>query len=128
MTPNRVVALFTPVFAAAAGAVATWLAENFPGLNLDPDKLEEVFIAGAVVALAPALQWLHGWQKYETREAEAAKEIAVAHALAAEGVTAEAAIDDESVYDELGLFDELDEFDEAEELEELDALMTENGG
>ena len=126
MTPNRVVALLTPVFAAAAGAVATWLAENFPGLSLDPDKLEEVFIAGAVVALAPALQGLHGWQKYEAREAEAAKEIAVAHAVAAEQQV-EPAIEDEGVYDELGLFDELDEFDEAEELEELDALMTENG-
>jgi hypothetical protein len=126
MTPNRVVALFTPVFAAAAGAVATWLAENFPGLNLDPDRLEEVFIAGAVVALAPALQWLHGWQKYEAREAEAAKEIAVAHAVAAEQQV-EPGVEDESVYDELGLFDELDEFDEAEELEELDALLAENG-
>jgi hypothetical protein len=126
MSLNRVVALMTPLAAVAAGAVATWLAENFPGVDVSQGALEEIFIAGALVVVAPAAQWLHGWQKYETREAEAAKEIAVAHALAADQQL-EPAIEDQSVYDELGLFDELDEFDEAEELEELDALLTENG-
>ena len=71
MTPNRIVALLTPVFALAAGACATWLAEHFPGLQISSSALEEIFIAGALAVLAPALQWLYGWQKYEAREAEA---------------------------------------------------------
>jgi hypothetical protein len=70
MTPNRIVAFLTPlVFAPAAGFVATFAAEQ--GLNVDSGRLEEIFIAGALIALAPALQWLHGWQKWEQREAEA---------------------------------------------------------
>ena len=71
MAPNRVVALFAPLCAIAAGACATWLAEQFPGIDVPASALEEIFIAGALAALAPALQWLHGWQKYEAREAEA---------------------------------------------------------
>ena len=71
MSPNRLVAMLTPVFALAAGACSMWLAEHFPGLNISADALEEIFIAGALAGLAPALQWLYGWQKYEAREAEA---------------------------------------------------------
>jgi len=71
MSPNRLVALLSPVFALAAGACSVWLAEHFPGLDVSADALEEIFIAGALAALAPALQWLYGWQKYEQREAEA---------------------------------------------------------
>jgi hypothetical protein len=73
MSPNRIVALLTPlVFAPLAGAIATWVAENFPGVEVSSGALEEIFIAGALIALAPAAQWLHGWQKWEGREAEAA--------------------------------------------------------
>jgi hypothetical protein len=72
MTPNRLVVLLTPlVFAPLAGASAAWLAENFPMIDVSPSALEEIFIAGALIALAPAAQWLHGWQKYESREAAA---------------------------------------------------------
>ena len=71
MTPNRIVAMLAPVFALAAGACATWLADHFPGINVSADALEEIFIAGALAVLAPALQWLYGWQKHEQREAEA---------------------------------------------------------
>src|SRR5919108_6221103 len=72
LQPNRIVALLTPlVFAPLAGVVSTWAANNLPGVTLPPDKIEEIFIAGALIALAPAAQWLHGWQKYEAREAEA---------------------------------------------------------
>jgi hypothetical protein len=126
MSLNRVVALLTPFFAAAAGAVATWLAENFPGLSLDPESLEEVFIAGAVVALAPAAQWLHGWQKYEAQQADIQKEVALASAAPPE-LLAAAPIADESMFDELGEFDEIDELEVAEELDEIEALLTENG-
>jgi hypothetical protein len=72
MSINRVVALLTPlVFAPLAGACSAWLAEHFPGTEISADQLQQVFIAGALVALAPALQWLHGWQKHEARLAAA---------------------------------------------------------
>ena len=67
MSPNRIVALLTPVFALAAGWSATWLADNVPGMTVSADQLQAVFIAGALAVLAPAAQWLHGWQKYEER-------------------------------------------------------------
>jgi hypothetical protein len=67
---NRVVAILTPlVFAPLAGTCAAWLAEHFPGVDVPPAQLQEVFIAGALIALAPALQWMHGWQKHEARQA-----------------------------------------------------------
>jgi hypothetical protein len=75
MAPNRIVALVTPVAALAAGACASWLAQHFPGMNVPESDLQSVFIAGAVVVLAPAAQWLHGWQKHEARQAEAAQAI-----------------------------------------------------
>jgi len=72
MSPNRVVAVLTPlVFAPLAGAAATWLAKHLPGVEVPRNDLQEIFIAGALIALAPAAQWLHGWQKYEARQAEA---------------------------------------------------------
>ena len=71
MSINRVVAILTPlVFAPLAGTCAAWLAEHFPGVDVPAAQLQEVFIAGALIALAPALQWLHGWQKHEARQAE----------------------------------------------------------
>src|ERR1041384_5670737 len=83
MTPNRVVALLTPlVFAPLAGAVAAWLANHAPGLGVKEEDLQAIFIAGALIALAPAAQWLHGWQKSESRRAEAALEIQKAAAAA----------------------------------------------
>ncbi len=62
MTPNRVVAVLTPlVFAPLAGAIATFVAKNFPGVELEPSSLEQVFIASALIALAPAAQWMRGF-------------------------------------------------------------------
>ena len=117
MSPNRVVALLTPlVFAPLAGAVAAWLAKHAPGVEVDKDDLQQIFIAGALVGLAPAAQWLHGWQKWEARQAstDAAMEIATASAAVA-GVAAEfepPAADEE--FDEQ--LDEADEFDLLDEL------------
>jgi hypothetical protein len=124
MQLNRVVALATPLFAAAAGWVATWLAENVPGVNIDQGALEEIFIAGALVALAPAAQWLHGWQKYEARKADAQQALEIANTgpptlIAVEANGDEAAYD-ESPYDEFGEFDELDDLADLEDLDELD--------
>ena len=104
MSPNRIVAMLTPVFALAAGACATWLAEHFPTLDVPASALEEIFIAGALAVLAPALQWLYGWQKFEAREAEAQ--------LAAE--KAEAGVPDVAV--QVTTDDDVDE----EELDDLD--------
>jgi hypothetical protein len=125
MSLNRVVALLTPLFATAAGAVATWLAENFPGVDISQGALEEIFIAGALAALAPAAQWLHGWQKWEAQQAEAQKEIALANAAPPELLAAEP-IADETVFDEYGGIDELDMWDYDEELDEAEAVLTEN--
>jgi hypothetical protein len=132
MTPNRVVAVLTPlVFAPLAGAVAAWLAEHFPGFNVDQNALEEIFIAGALIALAPAAQWLHGWQKFEARQAELERDVAVAEATApalAAAAVAEAVEDEEGVeetltLEELGELDELAELEELAEMDELDAEL-----
>jgi hypothetical protein len=111
MSPNRVVAVATPlVFAPLAGAVTAWLAEHFPGFNVQQSALEEIFIAGALIALAPAAQWLHGWQKYEARQATLAKDSVVAEEPEPEAFeTAEP--------------DELLELDDLAELDELEAEL-----
>jgi hypothetical protein len=119
MQLNRVVALATPLFAAAAGWVSTWLAENIPGVSIDEGALEEIFIAGALVALAPAAQWLHGWQKWEARNADAQQAAELAAASAPTLIEVEAG-GDEGYYDEYGEFDELDDLADLEDLDELD--------
>jgi len=123
MSLNRIVALLTPlVFAPLAGVVSTWAADNLPGVTIPPDKLEEVFIAGALIALAPAAQWLHGWQKHEAREAEALAAAATGFGVvpvepAEEPAPPEEELDlaaDEDLED-LDEFDDLDDFDEFED-------------
>jgi len=120
MTPNRLVALATPlVFAPLAGAVAAWLAEHFPGIEIDQSSLEAVFIAGALIALAPAAQWLHGWQKYEARQADAARDLAVEPKPTPEAFTAS---DEEAELDDLEDLDDLESLADLEDLEDLDDL------
>jgi len=120
MKPNRIVALVTPVAALAAGACATWLAQHFPGIDINQGSLQSVFVAGAVVALAPAAQWLHGWQKYEAREADAANAIKLGM-LGAAPVPAPAAVpDDSSGIDDLADLDGLDSLDDVDDLDEFD--------
>src|SRR5215208_1777506 len=68
MPANRIVALFTPVIALAAGGAATWLADHVPGMNVSPGELQAVFIAGIAAIVAPAAQWLHGAQKFEAHQ------------------------------------------------------------
>ncbi len=69
VSPNRVVAIATPlVFAPLAGTVAALAAKYAPGLEIDQSQLEAVFIAGATIAFAKAGLWLKGWQDYEKRQ------------------------------------------------------------
>src|SRR5687767_13284096 len=94
MSPNRAVALLTPlVFAPLAGGCAAWLAKHFPGANVRAADLQEIFIGGALIALAPAAQWLHGWQKFEARQADS--ELAVELAGAAAEATGEQELEPE---------------------------------
>ena len=119
MQLNRVVALATPLFAAAAGWVATWLAENVPGVSIDQSALEKIFIAGALIALAPAAQWLHGWQKWEARQSEAQQAVEIANAAPPTLIAVEAG-GNGGFFDESGEFDEIDELDALGELDEFD--------
>jgi hypothetical protein len=119
MQLNRVVALATPLFAAAAGWVATWLAENVPGVSIDQSALEEIFIAGALIALAPAAQWLHGWQKWEARQADSQQALEIANAAPPTLIAVEAG-GNGGFFDESGEFDEIDELDALGDLDEFD--------
>lgn len=119
MQLNRVVALATPLFAAAAGWVATWLAENVPGVSIDQSALEEIFIAGALIALAPAAQWLHGWQKWEARQSDAQQALEIANAAPPTLIAVEAG-GNGGFFDESGEFDEIDELDALGDLDEFD--------
>jgi hypothetical protein len=120
MSPNRIVAVLTPlVFAPLAGVIATWAAENLPGVTIPRESIEEIFIAGALIALAPAAQWLYGWQKHEQQEAEERRAVAVAAAAGAAGAAAvaeEAPL--EGLDDELAEIDELDDLDDFDEFED----------
>ena len=82
MPPNRIVALFTPVIAVAAGGAAAWLADNV-GLDVSSGELQAVFIAGLAAVLAPAAQWLHGFQRFEAHQQELDHEALAADAEAA---------------------------------------------
>jgi hypothetical protein len=115
MSPNRIVALLTPVvFAPLAGAASAWLAKHVPGAKVSAGDLQGVFIAGALIALAPALQWLHGWQKYEARQDETERAVAVANvAASAAPAIVEALVSGD---------DSSDEADEPEDFADLDDL------
>jgi hypothetical protein len=120
MSPNRIVALITPVCALAAGWAASWLAENVPGLNVSADSLQAVFIAGALSVLAPALHWLHGWQKYEARQSEAERLASVADA----GVAVPAQVEDADLEDLELPEDTMEDFEDLDDLD-LDELEAE---
>jgi hypothetical protein len=119
MSPNRIVALVTPVCALAAGWAATWLADNVPGLNISKENLQAVFIAGAVAVLAPAIQWLHGWQKWEARNDEALAAAANGFPPETPDVAPVAAIP--AAQDD-GLDMPEDDFDEIDDLVDFDDL------
>ena len=112
MPPNRMVALFTPVIALAAGSAAAWIGNL--GFDVSASEIEPIIIAAVAAVLAPAAQWLHGAQKYEGQQAELEKLALAADTKAAEQ-TAEAemnaAVDYEDEDD--GYYDDDDGYDGA---------------
>jgi hypothetical protein len=121
LQPNRIVALLTPlVFAPLAGVIATWAAENLPGVTVPRESIEEIFIAGALIALAPAAQWLHGWQKYEQRKQDVENAAATGFGLAGAQPAPpppESFVAPEEEFADVDLedFDDLDDWDEFED-------------
>ncbi len=124
LQPNRIVALLTPlVFAPLAGVAATWAAENLPGVTVPRESFEEIFIAGALIALAPAAQWLHGWQKWE--QGKQVADLAAATGFGVQPVPPpmeqsppeeiEVAEDDFPELEGVDEVDDLDDFDEFED-------------
>jgi hypothetical protein len=84
ISPNRLVAILTPlVFAPLAGAVSVFAAEHIPGLEIDSGQLQQVFIAGALIAFGKAGLWLKGWQDWEKTQNAVPEDVANDMALAA---------------------------------------------
>jgi hypothetical protein len=118
MSPNRIVAFVTPlVFAPLAGVISTWAAENLPGVNISQNAMEEIFIAGALIALAPAAQWLHGWQKWE-QQREASIAVAGATITPPSAVAALPPQELDEDFEDLEDLDDLDDLDDFDELED----------
>ncbi len=67
--PNRIVALLLPFYSAAAGAIAAYAAQHFPGLAdvVSESQIEGVFVSVTLAAAAAGYKWLAGWQEYEGR-------------------------------------------------------------
>ena len=81
---NRLVAVLTPlVFAPLAGWISVVAADHIPGLNIDSDQLQQVFIAGALIAFGKAGLWLKGWQNWEAAQNAVPADVANDVALAA---------------------------------------------
>jgi hypothetical protein len=90
---NRLVALLTPVFSAAAAVGSAWLLKHFPGLPVPSTvELTAVEVLGATTAGGAALKWLHGHQAFEKRldEAERDAKLLAAHVTAAAPALAKA--------------------------------------
>ena len=69
ISPNRAVTALTPlVFAPLAGAISVFAAAHVPGLEIDTEQLQAVFIAGATIAFGKSALWLKGWQEFEQRD------------------------------------------------------------
>ncbi len=120
MALNRTVALITPFAATAAGAAAVWAGDNL-GVDVDAGTLQQLFIAGALIVIAPAAQWLHGWQKYEAREAELQRDLVLANASAAAATSVAEPFepeeeDDLEAEEDLSALDELEGFADWDEL------------
>jgi hypothetical protein len=82
--PNQLVAALTPlVFAPLAGTISVFAAERLPGVDIDSGQLQQIFIAGALIAFGKAALWLKGWQEWEKREYAVPEDVANDVGLAA---------------------------------------------
>lgn len=83
MPTNRLVALLTPVFSAAAAIGTAFVRKHFPGLPVpSAGELTGLEITAATAGAASALKWLHGHQKWEERLSWAEQEARAAARLA----------------------------------------------
>ena len=69
-TIGRFVAIFTPVFAIAAGWFAGLVAQAVPGAHLNQTQIVAFMTAAAVSALTAGWKWLQGWQQHEALVAQ----------------------------------------------------------
>jgi hypothetical protein len=67
---GRFVAIFTPVFAVAAGWFAGVIAQAVPGAHLDQNQIVAFMTAAAVSAITAGWKWLQGWQQHEALVAQ----------------------------------------------------------
>jgi hypothetical protein len=67
---GRFVALLTPIFAVVAGAVAGWVAQKIPGVQLDQTQIAAFMVVASTSALTAAWKWLQGLQQHERLVAE----------------------------------------------------------
>ena len=117
ITPNRLVAVLTPlVFAPLAGTISVLVAKYLPGIDIDSDQVQQVFIAGALIAFGKAGLWLKGWQDWEK-----AQDVVPADVVNDAGL--EASMDEASespadVGDEAALADGLDPDDEDDDADD----------
>jgi hypothetical protein len=74
------VAIVTPILAPLAGWFATFIADRVPGIP--KSALNEIFIAGSVVAFAPAIQFVQGRLKWDLQQDQKATLAAAATGVA----------------------------------------------
>ena len=67
---GRFVAIFTPVFAVAAGWFAGVIAQAVPGAHLDQNQIVAFMTAAAVSVITAGWKWLQGWQQHEALVAQ----------------------------------------------------------
>lgn len=67
---SRLVAIFIPVFAVAAGWFAGVIAQAVPGAHLDQNQIVAFMTAAAVSAITAGWKWLQGWQQHEALVAQ----------------------------------------------------------
>lgn len=67
---GRFVAIFTPVFAIAAGWFAGLVAQVVPGAHLNQAQIVAFMTAAAASVITAGWKWLQGWQQHEALVAQ----------------------------------------------------------
>ena len=129
IAPNRLVTVLTPlVFAPLAGAVSVFAAEHLPGLDIDSDQVQQIFIAGALIAFGKAGLWLKGWQDWEKRQDAAVENVASDVDLAAPSADDDPDTDDEPALADLDPDTDVEDEDDDEDDEtDLDGVAFDDG-